>query len=148
MAQPQRISSMPYSQEGFVLSSEKNGLGAMLPQNQGMTNATAGLGAVPGAPYQQRQNIDYLAQSNNQNLITKNSGEIADAIGQVRKDATEKSTAQHLLTTTLSDVVYNELMRKGGDSYLFALNTALQGPGGSQFVTDIGVGKKMGEMLG
>ena len=145
----QRISSMPYSQEGFVLSSAERGLGAMLPQNQGMTNRQdMGTGALADVNGQTQRQYDLAMQDVRRNTETARPQAVVQSTNAYKKQETEALGAQNFLTTKLTTVAMNNLEQMGGSNSLMEFNAVMQGPQRDMFINDIATGKKMGEMLG
>jgi len=145
----QRISSMPYSQEGFVLSSAERGLGAMLPQNQGMTNRDdMGTGALADVNGQSQRQYDHALQGVRMGTMSARPQAVVNETNKLKKGAVEMSTAQQFLVRKLTDNEYNVLERAGGSNALMELSATMQDPiGAQQFAQNIRTQGVIGDLL-
>ena len=149
MAQPQRISSMPYSQEGFVLSSAERGLGAMLPQNQGMTNRQdMGTGALADVNGQTQRQYDHAIQGVRMGTMTARPQAVVNETNKLKKGEVEFATTQNFLVQKMTSDEYNLLERAGGSNALMELSAVMQNPASAQqFAQNIGTSRLMSDYL-
>lgn len=91
----QQMGNVPYAQEAMMFSSLKQGLGAMSPPNQGMSQQQdGGLASKPGANSQMQRSADLAMQNVQQNAISAAPQAQVAMRGQGIKQSTEINTAE------------------------------------------------------
>ena len=149
---PQRITEMagekfaPHATTALGMASEQRGLGGMVPPNQGLTNQDdTGAYSKSFVNAQGQRQMELEMQNVRQNTMTAAPQAAANAMGQVRKQTTEMSSAasteQQFMNAYMSDV----LEQQGGGQHLMALNSRMTGPEQDQFVTNIATSRKQFE---
>ena len=146
---PQRITEMagaefaPYATQALGMASEQRGLGGMVPPNQGLTNQDdTGAYSKSFVNAQGQRQMELEMQNVRQNTMTAAPQAAANAMGQVRKQTTEMSSAasneQQFMNSYMADV----LEQQGGGQHLMALNSRMTGPEQDQFVNNIAVSRQ------
>jgi hypothetical protein len=145
----QRIEQMnapKYAREAMSFSSMEQGLGAMTPPNQGMTNMLdGGMASKPGANAQLQRQGDLKLQNIQQNTISAVPQAVAAEQGMQTKMMAEASSAES------SDIQYRDAFKANVmDAYQLTkgmenLNAEIDRIGPEQFEMNIAVSKRMGE---
>ncbi len=145
----QRIEQMNapnYAREAMQFSSMQQGLGAMTPPNQGMTNMLdGGMASKPGANAQLQRQGDLKLQNITQNTISAVPQAIAAEQGMQTKMMTEASSAES------ADIQFRDAYKANVmDAYQLTkgmenLNAEIDRIGPEQFEMNIAVSKRMGE---
>ena len=149
---PQRITEMagakfaPHATTALGMASEQRGLGGMIPPNQGLTNQDdTGAYSKSFVNAQGQRQMELEMQNVRQNTMTAAPQAAANAMGQVRKQTTEMSSAasteQQFMNAYMSDV----LEQQGGGQHLMALTSRMTGPEQDQLVTNFATSRKQFE---
>ena len=137
--------AIPVARESLAVSDAMRGLQAMNPPNEGMYNADDG-GAM-SKPYvnaQPTENAFLAAQNQGQNLQTAAPQAAAAAMGAVRKENTEMSSAQNQAIALMNDYKLAQLAQDpGGSGALMQLGAITNGPNAQAFANDIATGQAM-----
>lgn len=142
----QQMGEVPYARESMTFSSLQQGLGAMSPPNQGMSNMMdGGLSSKPNANAQVQRQADLQLQNIQQNTMSAASQSVAGMQGQLIKEETEMATAEsaqkQFMNRYLANVMDANELTKG----MTALNAQMDGPNRMQFMQNIEISKAMGE---
>ena len=91
----QQMGEAPYAREAMQFSSMQQGLGAMTPPNQGMTNMMdGGMASKPGANAQLQRQGDLKLQNIQQNTISAIPQQVAASQGMQTKMMAETSSVE------------------------------------------------------
>ena len=137
--------AIPVARESLAVSDAMRGLQAMNPPNEGMYNADDGGGmSKPGVNPQPMENQFLAAQNISQNVSTAAPQAAAAAMGAVRKETTEMSSAQNQAISLANDYKMAILAQDpGGSGALMQLGSITNGPQAQAFANDIATGQAM-----
>ena len=138
--------SIPVARESLAISDAMRGLQGMNPPNEGMYNADDG-GAM-SKPYlnaQPTENAFLAAQNESQNMLTAAPQAAAAAMGAVRKENTELSSAQNQAIALMNDYKLAQIQEDpGGSGALMALGAQFDGgPNEAAFRNRVGTVQAM-----
>lgn len=142
----QQMGEAPYAREAMQFSSMKQGLGAMTPPNQGMTNMMdGGMASKPGANAQLQRQGDLKLQNIQQNTISAIPQQVAASQGMQTKMMAETSTVENAAAQyrdmAKANVMDAYQLTKGMEN----LNAEMDRIGPEQFEMNIAISKRMGE---
>ena len=137
--------AIPVARESLAISDAMRGLQAMNPPNEGMYNADDGGGmSKPGVNAQPMENAFLATQNIAQNQQTAAPQAAAAAMGAVRKENTELSSAQNQAIALANDYKLAALAQDpGGSGALMQLGAVMNGPNAQAFANDIATGQAM-----
>ena len=142
----QQMGEAPYAREAMQFSSMQQGLGAMTPPNQGMTNMMdGGMASKPGANAQLQRQGDLKLQNIQQNTISAIPQQVAASQGMQTKmmaeGATAESAAIQYRDAAKANVMDAYQLTKGMEN----LNAEIDRIGPEQFEMNIAISKRMGQ---
>ena len=138
--------AIPVARESLAISDAMRGLQAMNPPNEGMYNADDGGGmSKPGVNPQPMENQFLANQSISQNQQTAAPQAAAAAMGAVRKENTELSSAQNQAISLMNSYKLAEIAKDpGGSGALIALGAEFDGgPREQAFRNRVATGQAM-----
>ena len=136
--------AIPVSRETLAVSDAMNGLQGMTQPNTGMYNSDDG-GAM-SKPYinaQPTENQALAMQNMSQNMQTAAPQAAVGAVGAVRKDVTEQSTADYRAQEFLNEKMADQLDAAGLGGNLMKINAIMQSPDREAFINDVATSKAM-----
>ena len=138
----QQMGEIPYAREAMQFSSLQQGLGAMTPPNQGMTNMDdGGMTSKPYANNQLQRQGDLQRQNIQQNTMTAIPQQVAAHQGMQTKMMAEMSSAES------ADIQYRDAFKANVmDAYQLTkgmenLNAEIDRIGPEQFEMNIAISK-------
>ena len=142
----QQMGEAPYAREAMQFSSMTQGLGAMTPPNQGMTNMMdGGMASKPGANAQLQRQGDLKLQNIQQNTISAIPQQVAAFQGMQTKMMAETSTVESAAAQyrdmAKANVMDAYQLTKGMEN----LNAEMDRIGPEQFEMNIAISKRMGQ---
>ena len=142
----QQMGAPAYAREAMAYSSMEQGLGAMTPPNQGMSNAMdGGLTSQPGANSQIQRQGDHRLQNVQQNTISAIPQALAAQQGMQTKMMTEASTAENKGAMYRDNFKANVMDAMGLTQGMENLNAEINRLGPEQFEMNIAISKRMGQ---
>lgn len=139
----QQMGEAPYAREAMQFSSLQQGLGAMTPPNQGMTNG--GIAGNAGPNSQLQRQGDLRIQNIQQNTISAVPQQVAASQGMQTKMMAEDATVK------TADIQYRDAFKANVmDAYQLTkgmenLNNEIDRIGPEQFEMNVAISKRMGE---
>lgn len=139
----QQMGEAPYAREAMQFSSLQQGLGAMTPPNQGMTNG--GIAGNAGPNSQLQRQGDLRIQNIQQNTISAVPQQVAASQGMQTKMMAEDATVK------TADIQYRDAFKANVmDAYQLTkgmenLNYEIDRIGPEQFEMNVAISKRMGE---